>query len=104
MTLRLGILRVVGDRVLLELRAQRLARDAEHRGGTRLVALTHAQRVLDRHLLQLRERTDRAGGERIDRRRTGPRGPTAWRAAAHLRRQVLGADLVIGLEQQYRSE
>src|SRR5262249_6796391 len=79
----LAVLRVVADRVLLELRAQRLACDAEQRRGPRLVALAHAQRVLDRHLLQLRERAHRAGRERI----AGRRAAGARRAGAvrHLR-------------------
>src|SRR6516162_5725027 len=91
----LGVLRVVGDRVLLELRAQRLARDSEHRRRARLVALADAQRVFDRHLLQLGQRAHGARGEWIDRRgaevaaceRPGPE-----RLPAHLRRQVLRPD------------
>src|SRR5262245_52820466 len=100
----ISILRVVADRVLLEFRAQGLARDAQHRGGARLVALAHAQRVLDRHLLQLGERADGARGERVDRgTRVRVRAPhrSPARVAAHLGWEVLGADLVVGLEQQH---
>ena len=43
-------------RELLELGAQRLARDAEQLGGARLVAGAHLERVLDRHALDLGER------------------------------------------------
>src|SRR5262249_56127953 len=72
----LAVLGVVADRVLLQLRAQRLARDAEQRRGARLVAVADAQRVLDRHLLQLGERPHRAGRERIARERApGPPPP-----------------------------
>src|SRR5258705_85337 len=90
------VLGIVVEREFLELGAQGLARDAEQLGGAGLVALAHPERVLDRQLLDLDQRAHHPGGERTGRTRgTARRGA----AARQLGGQVLGADLVLGLEQ-----
>src|SRR5205823_7602410 len=92
-----AVVGVVVDAEFLELGAQRLARDAELLRGPGLVARAHPQRVLDRQPLDLDQRAHHAGGKRL----AGPRRPGARAAALQLGGQVLGPDLVLGLEQHH---